>query len=146
MLMKIVILTIIVVECNLEIKLKNCVKKYKACVNNFSSSVKGVLNVRLSDNEEGKLVSILELPGDVLVIPQATLGGRVKGKAMQYHANVEKVLGEDLYSEFVELCRQTVEKNPVGGERGCEFKWGTYGNRQVSAIDTNGPYTHILEF
>ena len=100
------------------------------------------MNTRLSLNEEGKLVSIIELPGDVLIIPQATLGGTLKGKLMQYHKNIDKEEGMRLYQEFIHLCTATVkEQNP-----NCEVKCGTYGNRQVFRTDTNGPFTHLIEF
>jgi len=41
---------------------------------------------------------------DVLVIPQATLGGKLKGKSVQYHGLVDKTLGEELFTMFV--CRK----------------------------------------
>ena len=112
----------------------------------FILSVKSVLTARLSETDGGRLVSVLDLPGDVLIVPQATLGGRLKGKAMQYHNNVDKATGLQLYTEFTELCKSTVHCNPASKEKNCVVKCGTYGNRQVLQIDTNGPYTHILEF
>ncbi|XP_074852981.1 D-aminoacyl-tRNA deacylase 2 isoform X4 [Carettochelys insculpta] len=36
--------------------------------------VNTLLNVKLSETESGKYVSILDLPGNLLIIPQATLG------------------------------------------------------------------------
>ncbi|KAM5176955.1 D-aminoacyl-tRNA deacylase 2 isoform 1-T1 [Callospermophilus lateralis] len=56
--------------------------------------VNTLLNVKLSETENGKHVSVLDLPGDILIIPQATLGGRVKGRNMQYHSNCGKEEGE----------------------------------------------------
>ncbi|KAJ8022035.1 D-aminoacyl-tRNA deacylase 2 [Holothuria leucospilota] len=52
---------------------------------------KTLLNVRLCPSGNGKIVSILDLPGDVLIVPQSTLGGKAKGKMMQYHSNIAKV-------------------------------------------------------
>ncbi|XP_048734239.2 D-aminoacyl-tRNA deacylase 2-like [Ostrea edulis] len=106
--------------------------------------VKAALNTRLSSTENGKLVSILDLPGDVLIIPQATLGGNLKGKVMQYHRNIKKEEGETLYQAFVDLCAQTVQGHETA--RQCSVKAGTYGNRQVLSMDTNGPFTHLIEF
>ena len=110
--------------------------------------MKSILNLRLSESDNGKLVSILELPGDVLIIPQATLGGRVKGKMIQYHGNVEKAVGEVLYEEFTKTCQQTVAESRLNDASGIvsNVKWGTYGNRQVLTLDTNGPFTHLIEF
>ncbi|KAK7505538.1 hypothetical protein BaRGS_00003283 [Batillaria attramentaria] len=103
------------------------------------------LTVRLSESDDGKLVSVIDLPGDVLIIPQATLGGTVKGKVMQYHKNIAKDEGLQLYSEFVSVFRKTIEKNEKCATAGCVVRHGTYGNRQVFSCQTNGPYTHLIE-
>uniref|UniRef100_A0A803VQ38 D-aminoacyl-tRNA deacylase n=1 Tax=Ficedula albicollis TaxID=59894 RepID=A0A803VQ38_FICAL len=105
-----------------------------------------LLNVKLSENENGEFVSVLDLPGDVLIIPQATLGGKPKGRKMQYHANIEKEKGLELYSQFVTLCEKELAANAKCMEAGVLVKHGTYGNRQVLKLDTNGPYTHLIEF
>ena len=81
----------------------------------------------------------------MLIVPQATLGGRLKGKVMQYHSNIDKEEGLALYTDFATKCKDLVEQNPKGQEKGCKVCWGTYGNRQVLAIDTNGPYSHTIE-
>ncbi|XP_035560431.1 D-aminoacyl-tRNA deacylase 2-like [Canis lupus familiaris] len=100
----------------------------------------------LSEAENGKHVSILDLPGNVLIIPQATLGGRVKGRNMQYHSNSGKEEGLELYSQFVTLCEKELAANSKCAEAGVVVEHGTYGNRQVLKLDTNGPYTHLIEF
>ncbi|NXR40591.1 DTD2 deacylase, partial [Zosterops hypoxanthus] len=105
-----------------------------------------LLNVKLSENENGEFVSVLDLPGDVLIIPQATLGGKPKGRRMQYHANIDKEKGFELYSQFVTLCEKELAANAKCMEASVLVKHGTYGNRQVLKLDTNGPYTHLMEF
>ncbi|XP_040825552.1 D-aminoacyl-tRNA deacylase 2 [Ochotona curzoniae] len=108
--------------------------------------VNTLLNVKLSETENGKHVSVLDLPGNVLIIPQATLGGRVKGRSMQYHSNSGKEEGSELYAQFVSLCEKELAANSKCAEAGVVVKHGTYGNRQVLKLDTNGPYTHLIEF
>nr|XP_051678707.1 D-aminoacyl-tRNA deacylase 2 isoform X1 [Oryctolagus cuniculus] len=108
--------------------------------------VNTLLNVKLSETENGKHVSILDLPGDILIIPQATLGGRMKGRNMQYHSNSGKEEGLELYSQFVTLCEKELAANSKCAEAGVVVEHGTYGNRQVLKLDTNGPYTHLIEF
>lgn len=108
--------------------------------------MKSVLGARLSELENGKLVSILDLPGDILIIPQATLGGNLKGKVMQYHKNINKDEGLNLYTKFVQMCEGAVSKSEKCREKSTVVKFGTYGNRQVFSSDTNGPYSHYLEF
>ncbi|XP_046545297.1 D-aminoacyl-tRNA deacylase 2-like isoform X2 [Haliotis rubra] len=88
----------------------------------------------------------MDLPGNILIIPQATLGGALKGKRMQYHKNIDKEEGASLYADFVSLCRTTLQEAESSREAGCVVQAGTYGNRQVFSCDTNGPYTHLLEF
>ncbi|XP_061742830.1 D-aminoacyl-tRNA deacylase 2 [Nerophis ophidion] len=102
--------------------------------------VSTLLHLRLCESESGRIVSALELPGSVLVVPQATLGGKAKGRAMQYHNNIGKEDGLRLYTAFVSLCQQEVAAAEV------TLKHGTYGNRQVLKLDTNGPHTHLLDF
>lgn len=91
---------------------------------------------------------MLELPGSLLIVPQATLGGKAKGKGMQYHNNISKEDGLKLYSSFISLCEK--ELMTAAGETGREaevtVRHGTYGQRQVLQLDTNGPYTHLMDF
>ncbi|CAF98708.1 unnamed protein product, partial [Tetraodon nigroviridis] len=49
-----------------------------------------LLNLRLCEADSGKLSSLLELPGSLLIVPQATLGGEAKGRAVQYHTDISK--------------------------------------------------------
>lgn len=112
----------------------------------LSCTVSSLLNLRLCESDSGKLVSVLELPGSLLIIPQATLGGKVKGRGVQYHNNISKEDGLRLYSAFISLCEK--ELTAAAGRSGAAVtvKHGTYGNRQVLKLDTNGPYTHLMEF
>ena len=106
-----------------------------------------MLLAKLSETEDGKYVGILDLPGDILIIPQSTLGGTLKGKVMQYHRNISKGEGLRLYTKFIELCREMMNNSEQCKRGGSVLEHGTYGNRQVSQFDTsNGPYTHLMEF
>lgn len=106
------------------------------------------MNARLSslDDGTGKLVSILDLPGDVIIIPQATLGGNLKGKTLQYHRNIAKEEGMSLYKSFVGQCQDTLEQSEKSKTQNKQVKYGTYGNRQVFSMVTDGPYSHYVEF
>ncbi|KAL8622890.1 hypothetical protein ACOMHN_027011 [Nucella lapillus] len=106
---------------------------------------KMALTVRLSEGDNGKLVSVHDLPGDILIIPQATLGGTPKGKIMQYHKNIAKEEGQQLYAEFVSIFQKTYERSEKCAAAGTIVRFGTYGNRQVFSCQTNGPYTHLIE-
>ncbi|KAG8449621.1 hypothetical protein GDO86_016309 [Hymenochirus boettgeri] len=108
--------------------------------------VNSLLNVKLSESDNGKRVSILDLPGDVLIVPQATLGGKMKSRGMQYHSNAGKELGMELYDSLIAQCHRELQACPKWAESQAMLKFGTYGNRQVLQFNTNGPYTHLLEF
>lgn len=101
--------------------------------------------MKLCETATGKYTSVLELPGSVLIVPQATLGGKPKGKGMQYHGNIGKDEGLKLYDSFVSLCQSELSACQKT-DTFTEVKRGTYGNRQVLKLDTNGPYTHLMEF
>lgn len=104
-----------------------------------------LLNLKLCEADSGKYVSVLDLPGSVLIVPQATLGGKAKGKVMQYHHNIGKEEGLQLYSNFVSFEKE-LALSSKSSETAAIIKHGTYGNRQVLKLDTNGPYTHLMEF
>ncbi|XP_030644354.1 D-aminoacyl-tRNA deacylase 2 [Chanos chanos] len=108
--------------------------------------VSSLLNLKLCEMDSGKYTSVLDLPGNVLIVPQATLGGKAKGKGMQYHGNIAKEEGQQLYASFVSQCEKELSLSSKCSEAGTQVKHGTYGNRQVLKLDTNGPYTHLMEF
>ncbi|XP_065680926.1 D-aminoacyl-tRNA deacylase 2 isoform X1 [Hydra vulgaris] len=111
--------------------------------------VKCLLEIKLSYcAKQNKRVSILELPGDILIVPQATLGGKVKGKVVhifRYHNNIDKEAGEVLYQRFVDHVKEVFEENRIHLPNECSVKNGTYGNLQVLSMETNGPYTHVID-
>lgn len=112
-------------------------------------AVQLVTNVKLCEQEEDsynpstktKREDVKFVAGDLLIVPQATLGGKLKGKALQYHDNISKSEGVALYESFnVELKQQMTQSAKAG-----RFESGIYGARQVLSMDTNGPFTHIFE-
>jgi len=44
------------------------------------------------------LKTIVDVSGDLLIIPQATLGGRLNGHRFQYHHNINKDTGLEFYN------------------------------------------------
>uniref|UniRef100_A0A8C7FWK5 D-aminoacyl-tRNA deacylase n=1 Tax=Oncorhynchus kisutch TaxID=8019 RepID=A0A8C7FWK5_ONCKI len=100
----------------------------------------------LCEADSGKYVSVLDLPGSVLIVPQATLGGKAKGKGMQYHNNIGKEEGLQLYSNFVSFFEKELALSSKSSKIATIIKHGTYGNRQVLKLDTNRPCTHLMEF
>lgn len=116
-----------------------------ASMADIEKMAKLLLSVKLCANNDSKLMSVMDLPGDMLIIPQATLGGTVKGKVMQYHKNVAKEEGQHLYAEFVSIIEKAFESNKKCSAAKKIVRYGTYGIRQVFSCTTNGPFTHLIE-
>ena len=106
-----------------------------------------VMKARLCRSEtSGKKVSVLDRRGDVMIVPQATLGGSLKGKQFQYHKNTTPELGASLFKKFVDCVQQAGGFSaPPGTSPAPVLAAGTYGNRQILTMTTNGPATHIIE-
>ena len=105
-------------------------------------SANEIATVRLCESDDGSgMKTIADLPGDLLIIPQATLGGRLNGHRFQYHHNINKDVGLELFDRLVanlrDLCRQNT--NHV-------VHAGTYGIRQIYSCETNGPSMHLIEY
>merc|ERR1719147_514503 len=107
-------------------------------------AVSTVVNIKLSEENEGdKRKSVLACGGDLLIIPQATLGGEAKGNSVQYHSNVDPKDGRELYDKF---CKEVKEKfGEVTVPSAVNVHCGIYGARQVLSMETNGPFTHVLD-
>lgn len=71
----------------------------------------------------------------------------MKGKMFQYHNNIEKELGLDYYTKFVNLCKKYASEHPIwSAKENLKIFSGTYGIRQVYSTETNGPNLHLVEF
>ena len=104
------------------------------------------LSARLAEPADGgRRAPVTAIPGDILVVPQATLGGQMKGKQFQYHGNVSKTEGARLYGVFVSALREAAQAEDGWREAGCRVRCGRYGARQVLSTTTNGPYSHLIE-
>uniref|UniRef100_A0A3Q4I592 D-aminoacyl-tRNA deacylase n=1 Tax=Neolamprologus brichardi TaxID=32507 RepID=A0A3Q4I592_NEOBR len=107
--------------------------------------VSTLLNLRLSESDSGKMVSVLDLPGSLLIVPQATLGGKAKGRGMQYHNNISKEDGLRLYSAFVALCEKELNA-AVCTNAGVKVEHGLYGRKQEITLNSVEPQSVLLEF
>ncbi|KAF8276986.1 putative D-Tyr-tRNA(Tyr) deacylase [Trypanosoma cruzi] len=99
---------------------------------------------------------------DILVVPQASLAGKLKGRSVQFHGLVDKSRGSLLYDRFCQLLRaarsidtSSVDANgvPLDGlastqeaENVGRVISGTYGNRQGLKMESEGPLTHFFDF
>lgn len=72
----------------------------------------------------------------------------MKGRSVQYHSNISKDEGRIFYEKFITLCEEAVHANAKTSPDSSPktVKCGTYGNRQVLSVETNGPFTHVFDF
>ena len=100
------------------------------------------LTIKLSyDETTNKLQSAVETNSDVLIVPQACLGGKMKGKVFQYHNLLAKEDSQVLYQTYIDQCKQLITANSSKGS----LQHGTYGIKQILSIVTNGPFTHVID-
>ena len=63
------------------------------------------INGEVASRQLGLLrINFLQLDFFSLLLLQATLGGKMKGKSIQYHSNISKEEGRLFYEKFVSLC------------------------------------------
>ncbi|XP_026864650.2 D-aminoacyl-tRNA deacylase 2 isoform X3 [Electrophorus electricus] len=108
--------------------------------------VNSLLNVQFFPASSGRHVSILELPGSVLIVPQDTMTGVVKGFKVLNHGSIERWKGLHLYKHFVSLCEKELGASKKCSEAGAVVRHGVYGNMQTIYLTSNGPLTHVIEF
>eukprot|EP00727_Mastigamoeba_balamuthi_P002749 m51a1_g12471 hypothetical protein (158) ;mRNA; f:2328-2958 len=109
----------------------------------ISTAVNEILNAQICRGSgEGK-ASVLDVGGDVLVVPQASMAGKLKGSAVQYHSLAPKGAAQELYDLFVRLACEAVGQRSAGAK----VLHGAYGAIQRLRVDaTDGPFTHVFEF
>lgn len=98
-----------------------------------------VVNVRLFDGEDGKINdrSLLDINGEVLVVSQFTLAGRLeKGNRPDYTGAAKPDIAEQLYKKFVHKLQELGINNVQTGQ------FGAY--MQVELVN-DGPVTLTLE-
>eukprot|EP00295_Goniomonas_pacifica_P050425 CAMPEP_0175900504 /NCGR_PEP_ID=MMETSP0108-20121206/2367_1 /TAXON_ID=195067 ORGANISM="Goniomonas pacifica, Strain CCMP1869" /NCGR_SAMPLE_ID=MMETSP0108 /ASSEMBLY_ACC=CAM_ASM_000204 /LENGTH=164 /DNA_ID=CAMNT_0017222031 /DNA_START=1 /DNA_END=495 /DNA_ORIENTATION=- len=121
---------------------------------NVTRAAQGILQAEWIRQEGGAAQSALQLGLNIVVIPQASLAGKVKGKKMQsvhptallvtaqrYHAQVEKEASRELYAMFCDALQAAAA--PQAPE---PILCGTFGNRQGLRLASAGPLSHFFEF
>uniref|UniRef100_A0AAR2LC30 D-aminoacyl-tRNA deacylase n=1 Tax=Pygocentrus nattereri TaxID=42514 RepID=A0AAR2LC30_PYGNA len=108
--------------------------------------VNSLLNAKFFPTSNGRHLSILEVPGSVLIVPQDTMTGVMKGSRVQHHDSVERWKGLHLYKRFVSLCEKEVAASTKCSEAGAVVRHGVYGNMQAIYLNSSGPLTHVIEF
>ncbi|KAM9466665.1 uncharacterized protein Hap1MRO34_015705 [Clarias gariepinus] len=108
--------------------------------------VNTLLNAAFFPMTTGRHVSVMERPGSVMIIPQDTMTGVVKGSRVQHHNVIESWKGLYLYEQFVTQCEKVVAASTKCTKAGVVVRHGVYGNMQTLYLNSNAPLTHVLEF
>ncbi|KAK7903943.1 hypothetical protein WMY93_016550 [Mugilogobius chulae] len=91
-----------------------------------------------------QLLSVLDLPGSVLLVPQESLGYEPgPRRSMQNRGVSEAWLGKRLFSSLVQHCSELLRAK---GTEGGVVEQGLYGQRQELEIASTDPTSHVLEF
>eukprot|EP01104_Vermistella_antarctica_P016454 TRINITY_DN5596_c0_g1_i2.p1 TRINITY_DN5596_c0_g1~~TRINITY_DN5596_c0_g1_i2.p1 ORF type:complete len:156 (+),score=23.79 TRINITY_DN5596_c0_g1_i2:153-620(+) len=93
-----------------------------------SGSVDKLLKTKLHfDPLTKRKACLFDAGGSVLIIPQACLSGKIKGKGgqPQYHSQIDKVEGKVVYDHFVETFRERASAHTRRSE--IIVQCGTYG-------------------
>jgi len=96
-----------------------------------------IVNLRVFEDSEGKLnKSLLDAEGELLVISQFTLYGDCrKGRRPSFIEALGGEAANELYEEFVRLCREDVKK----------VETGKFGADMMVSVENEGPVTLIID-
>jgi len=104
---------------------------------NAKNLLQKVINYRIFEDEDGKMnLSILDIGGDLLIVPQFTLPANTKkGTRPSFASAAPPELGEFLYEHFIELAHNKIS-NVETGQFGADM--------QVELVNS-GPVTFWLQ-
>lgn len=110
--------------------------------------VETLLETKQFRKTNGQMVSVLRLPGSVLLVPQETLSGHgtIKNRVM-YQDVAGKPLGTKLFNQLVAGCEKAMKKvkKPSTDSR-MRVEHGIYGIKQEILINSQEPFTLFMEF
>ncbi|XP_044023662.1 uncharacterized protein LOC122862315 isoform X2 [Siniperca chuatsi] len=106
-----------------------------------------LMTTKLFRKDTGHSVSVLDLPGSVLFIPQDSLLGELLPKRrVQYKGGCELWWGAQLFSNLVSACRELMSGSVKCTKAGVKVEQGVYGQKQEIILNSLEPLTLLLEF
>ncbi|XP_062296778.1 uncharacterized protein LOC134001225 [Scomber scombrus] len=106
-----------------------------------------LMTTKFFRKDSGHTVSVLDLPGSVLLIPQESLIGElVPRRRMQYKGGCELWWGAQLFSNLVSSCREFMSESAKCTKAGVKVEQGVYGQKQEIVLNSTEPLTVLLEF
>lgn len=106
---------------------------------NFDFMIRKILNLRLFDDESGRMnKSLLEIDGALLVVSQFTLYARVaNGNAPGWDDAMPYAEAEKLFTRFCEQLKSEYKEDKI--------RTGVFGAEMKVSLENDGPVTLILE-
>ncbi|XP_030574403.1 uncharacterized protein LOC115772351 isoform X2 [Archocentrus centrarchus] len=106
-----------------------------------------LMTTRLFRKNAGHSVSLLDLPGSILFVPQDSLLGKTApNRRMQYIGGCELWWGAQLFSNLVSVCRELMSGSAKCTSAGVKVEHGLYGQKQEISLTSVEPLTVMLEF
>ncbi|XP_039898390.1 uncharacterized protein LOC120740245 isoform X2 [Simochromis diagramma] len=106
-----------------------------------------LMTTRLFRKHSGHCVSLLDLPGSILFVPQDSLLGKpAPNRRMQYKGGCELWWGAQLFSSLVSACRELMTGSAKCTNAGVKVEHGLYGRKQEIALNSVEPQSVLLEF
>ncbi|XP_028421363.1 uncharacterized protein LOC114546631 isoform X3 [Perca flavescens] len=106
-----------------------------------------LMTTQLFRKDTGRSVSVLNLPGSVLFIPQDSLLGEPGSKRrIRYRGGCEPWWGAQLLSNLVSACRELMSASEKCSKAGVKVEQGVYGQKQDLVLNSVEPLTLLLEF
>ncbi|KAM3594521.1 uncharacterized protein V6R79_009304 [Siganus canaliculatus] len=106
-----------------------------------------LMTTKLFRKDSAHMVSVLNLPGSVLLVPQDSLVGEpAPGSRVQYRGGCEPWRGAQLFSSLVAACRGHMSASAKCSKAGVMVDHGVYGQRQELVLKSEDPLTLLLEF
>mgnify|MGYP000916663579 CR=1 FL=1 len=96
-----------------------------------------IINLRVFEDEQGKLnKSLMDVDGELLIVSQFTLYGDCrKGRRPSFIEALGGEAANNLYEEFVKLCKQDIKK----------VETGEFGAEMMVSIENDGPVTLLID-
>uniref|UniRef100_A0A3B4ZSG5 D-aminoacyl-tRNA deacylase n=1 Tax=Stegastes partitus TaxID=144197 RepID=A0A3B4ZSG5_9TELE len=106
-----------------------------------------LMSTKFFRKDRGHLVSLLDLPGSALFVPQDSLLAEppVRRK-MRFRSGCEFWRGAQLLSSLVSACRELMAASSKCTKAGTKIEQGIYGQKQEIVLKAVEPLTLLLEF
>ncbi|XP_029972171.1 uncharacterized protein LOC115406342 isoform X2 [Salarias fasciatus] len=106
-----------------------------------------LMTTKLFRRDSRHLVSVLDRPGSVLLVPQDSLiGEALPGRRLRFRDSCELWWGAQLFSGLASACRELMAGSARCAKGGVRVEQGVYGQKQEIVLSSAEPQTLLLEF